>query len=117
LNSAHKLTAAELRRYCHYELFQIGLDELRREALIQRSRREVMPLTQQQRRIASMLADGFSRTEIAAVLGIDKGTIKTHLMEVYRRLDLDDLTFTPRVRLGVYWNCELFQIGLDAIAA
>jgi DNA-binding NarL/FixJ family response regulator len=110
MDAEHTLTAAELRRYSHYELFQIGLEELRR-------RREAGPLTPQQRRIASMLAEGFDRKEIAAELKIDQRTVKSHLSELYRRLGLDDLTFTPRVRLGVYWNCELFQIGLDAIAA
>jgi DNA-binding NarL/FixJ family response regulator len=68
-------------------------------------------------RIASMLAEGFSRTEIGAELGIDQHTIKMHLNGAYKRLGLDDHTFNPRIRLGVYWNCELFQIGLEALAA
>lgn len=104
----------ESKRYVHCDLFQIGLGEL---GCRHRSCQHQALLTPQQMRIASMVAEGLASTEIAAELGIARNTVKMHLSAIYRRLGLDHPSLVPHVRLGVYWNCELFQVGLQEISA
>ena len=107
--SAPVLTPADMR-YFGCELFQIGLRELRSRPWGLLSPTEML--------MAAMIAEGMTLREIAGQLGKARSTIKTQLSVIYGKLGLgqaSDGARDPRVRLGVYWNCELFQIGLQAI--
>jgi DNA-binding NarL/FixJ family response regulator len=75
-------------------------------------------LTPRQRIIAALLADGFTQAaDIAKELNLCERTVKSCLYHIYQRLDIrNDARFLQHVRLGVWWHCELFQIGLTAAA-
>jgi DNA-binding NarL/FixJ family response regulator len=49
-------------------------------------------LTPAERRVVEMIARGASNKEIAAALSISENTVKTHLKNVFEKLDVDDRT-------------------------
>ncbi len=46
------------------------------------------PLSPQERRILDMVIHGRGNKEIAAALGVSEGTVKTHLRQLYRKLQV-----------------------------
>lgn len=74
-------------------------------------------LTPAERCIASFVAEyglGLGPREIARRLGKSEGTVKQQLGRIYRKLGLRGDGKVALVQLAVYWNCEIFQIGLAA---
>jgi len=49
-------------------------------------------LTVQQRKVLSLLASGQNNIEIATALEVSEATVRTHLSEIYRRLDVKSRT-------------------------
>jgi DNA-binding NarL/FixJ family response regulator len=45
-------------------------------------------LTRRQREIAALLAEGLTNREIAAALGLERGTIANHVEHILRRLGM-----------------------------
>jgi DNA-binding NarL/FixJ family response regulator len=62
-------------------------------------------LTQREREILALLADGFGNKQIAARLGISTNTVKTHLELLFDKLDVSTRTeaVTVAARLGLLW--------------
>ncbi len=48
--------------------------------------RGIAPLTNRQRQLMSLVAEGFSNVQIARALGITPDTVRTHLQQIYARL-------------------------------
>jgi two-component system, NarL family, response regulator len=55
-----------------------------------RERTEPVRLTQRENDILSMLGKGFSNKELAHVLGVSTDTVKTHLKNLFRKLNVSD---------------------------
>jgi DNA-binding NarL/FixJ family response regulator len=60
-------------------------------------------LSERQREILQMIADGMSTKQVARDLGITQKTVHNHLNAIYRRLDTQSLTHAvlSAVRLGI----------------
>lgn len=60
-------------------------------------------LTQREREILALLADGFGNKQIAARLGISTNTVKTHLELLFEKLDVSTRTeaVTAAARMGL----------------
>lgn len=60
-------------------------------------------LSERQREILQMIADGMSTKQVARELGITQKTVHNHLNAIYRRLDTQSLTHAvlSAVRLGI----------------
>lgn len=60
-------------------------------------------LSERQREILQMIADGLSTKQVARELGITQKTVHNHLNAIYRRLDTQSLTHAvlSAVRLGI----------------
>lgn len=60
-------------------------------------------LSERQREILQMIADGLSTKQVARELGITQKTVHNHLNAIYRRLDTQSLTqaVLSAVRLGI----------------
>jgi len=60
-------------------------------------------LTQREREILALLADGFGNKQIAARLGISTNTVKTHLELLFDKLDVSSRTeaVTAAARMGL----------------
>ena len=60
-------------------------------------------LTQREREILALLADGFGNKQIAARLGISTNTVKTHLELLFDKLDVSTRTeaVTAAARMGL----------------
>jgi DNA-binding NarL/FixJ family response regulator len=60
-------------------------------------------LTQREREILALLADGFGNKQIAARLGIATNTVKTHLQLLFDKLDVSTRTeaVTAAARMGL----------------
>ena len=60
-------------------------------------------LTQREREILALLADGFGNKQIAARLGISTSTVKTHLELLFDKLDVSTRTeaVTAAARMGL----------------
>ena len=52
------------------------------------SRRQATRLTPREGEILSLLADGHSARQVGASLYISEGTVKTHINQIYRKLDV-----------------------------
>jgi len=65
--------------------------------------------------VAKQLAEGLAGREIARNLGKTHRTVKLQLGNIYRKMNLSDRRVNPYVKLAVWWNCELFQIGLKEL--
>jgi DNA-binding NarL/FixJ family response regulator len=63
-----------------------GLERASRAAV--ETSRPLPSLTQREREILSLLADGLGNKQIAAQLGISPSTVKTHLEVVFDKLDV-----------------------------
>jgi DNA-binding NarL/FixJ family response regulator len=61
------------------------------------------PLTQREREILALLADGLANKQIAARLGISTNTVKTHLELLFDKLDVSSRTeaVTAAARIGI----------------
>jgi DNA-binding NarL/FixJ family response regulator len=72
-------------------------------------------LSPKESKIAALVGEGFRAREIADEFITTEQTIKNALKNIYRKLGLqDDGRICQHVKLGIYWNCELFQRGLAA---
>jgi DNA-binding CsgD family transcriptional regulator len=58
----------------------------------ERRRHPVPPLTPRQRQLLRLLAAGHTNTQIARRLGISEGTVRTHLENIYTRLNVSSRT-------------------------
>ena len=65
-----------------------------------RERTEPVRLTQRENDILSMLGKGFSNKELANVLGVSTDTVKTHLKNLFRKLNVSDRA--EAVREAIY---------------
>ena len=63
-----------------------GLQRASRAAV--EASRQLPSLTQREREILSLLADGLGNKQIAAQLGISPSTVKTHLELLFEKLDV-----------------------------
>ena len=66
-------------------LYQAYLD-------VERRRRPVPRLTPRQKDLLCLLAAGHTNTQIARRLGISEGTVRTHLENIYKRLQVSSRT-------------------------
>jgi len=66
-------------------LYQACLDAERR-------RHPVRRLTPRQAELLRLVADGHTNTQIARRLGVTEGTVRTHLENIYERLDVSSRT-------------------------
>ena len=51
-----------------------------------------LPLTERQRQIILVLAEGITNKEIGRRLGLTEGTVKVHLHRIYRKLGIANRT-------------------------
>jgi RNA polymerase sigma factor (sigma-70 family) len=56
-------------------------------------------LSEAERRVAALAADGFTNRQIARRLHVTASTVEQHLTRVYRKLEIRRRTDLPRVRL------------------
>ncbi|HET9320389.1 MAG TPA: LuxR C-terminal-related transcriptional regulator [Bryobacteraceae bacterium] len=78
--------------------------------------REFIPdLSPVEQRLASMVAEGFPNKEIADEVGTSVQTVKNQLSKLCAKLGVPRYEYATRVKLAVWLNCELFQIGLKEL--
>ena len=72
-------------------------------AVLDRDATSAPMLTQREREILALLADGFGNKQIAARLGISTNTVKTHLELLFDKLDVSTRTeaVTAAARMGL----------------
>jgi len=72
-------------------------------AVLDRDATSAPMLTQREREILALLADGFGNKQIAARLGISPNTVKTHLELLFDKLDVSTRTeaVTAAARMGL----------------
>jgi DNA-binding CsgD family transcriptional regulator len=58
----------------------------------ERRRQPVPPLTSRQKELLHLVAAGYTNAQIARQLGISKGTVRIHLENIYRRLEVSNRT-------------------------
>ena len=58
----------------------------------ERRRRGVLPLTERQREILQLVATGYSNREIAGRLYVSESTVRKHLENIFRRLEVNSRT-------------------------
>ncbi len=72
---------------------------------LDRQRRELEPatLTPRQREVLKLAANGKSANQIASALGVSRDTVKTHLKNIYLRLEVNDRVsaVTKAMRMGL----------------
>ncbi len=73
--------------------------------------------TSREIRIGEMLGEGMTLQEIAARLPEDYRTTKARVARLARKLGIEANSKHTRIMIAIYWNCELFQIGLQEITA
>ncbi len=72
-----------------------------------------MQLSPRETQVAALIAAGYDNSMIAKQLGVGLRTVKMYAANVYAKVGIPFRgRGTSRTRLGVWWNCELFQIGL-----
>jgi hypothetical protein len=74
-------------------------------------------LTPTDRKVAALVGEGFDIPMTAKEMGWSRSTVKHYRTRIFERLEIPGGTRDPHVVLGVYWNCELFQIGLKELFA
>jgi DNA-binding NarL/FixJ family response regulator len=57
-----------------------------------RPHQEVPPLTPQQKRVLTLIAEGLDNDTIAQTLSVSKNTVKTHVREIFQKLGVTDRT-------------------------
>lgn len=69
----------------------------------EKSRSDLSGLTPRQREVLNLIADGKSNKEIASLLGLSDGTVKTHISSILRTLDANNRTQAILVasRMGI----------------
>lgn len=73
------------------------------------------PLSPTQVQIAALVAEGAHLRDITEARRSSMSTVKNQLQEIYRKLGIDPRDKSGMVKLAVYMNCELFQIGLKEL--
>lgn len=48
-------------------------------------------LTQRERQVLDLRAEGLRRKDIAAVMGISDGTVRSHTVAIYRKLEVNNI--------------------------
>jgi DNA-binding NarL/FixJ family response regulator len=80
-------------------------------ALARGARQAAEPLTNRERQIVEMVAEGLSNKEIGRRLDLSEGTVKVHLHNVYRKLGVNNRTalaamaITKRASLQKHLGC------------
>jgi DNA-binding NarL/FixJ family response regulator len=64
--------------------------------------------TGQERRVASLVARGWSNKRISQEVGITEGTVKFYLSRLMQRLDIED-----RYELAMFWNTAEILMDTD----
>jgi LuxR family maltose regulon positive regulatory protein len=59
---------------------------------LKRAPQSAASLTEREKEVLLLAADGLKRNEIADKLGVSEGTIKTHLQNVYQKLEANGKT-------------------------
>ncbi len=63
-----------------------------------------VPLSPRERRVADLVAQGYTNAAIANRLGISHQTVKNYISSIYAKLELRDTRTHPRVALALRWN-------------
>jgi DNA-binding NarL/FixJ family response regulator len=63
-------------------------------------------VTRMQAEILNLLTQGFTNAEIGVAMKINTGTVKHHLGQAGRRLDI-----RSRILLARWWSYPIFRIG------
>jgi DNA-binding NarL/FixJ family response regulator len=69
-------------------------------------------LSSRQLQAIQLTIEGYTERDMAEAMGICLRTAKQHLYMAFDRLGIATIESHARIRLAVYWNCELFQVGL-----
>jgi DNA-binding NarL/FixJ family response regulator len=68
---------------------------------------QVKSLTSKEREVLSLMARAQSNAQIAALLGVSEGTVKTHVSHVFRKLDAHDRAHA----VVIAYRCGLVSTG------
>jgi DNA-binding NarL/FixJ family response regulator len=76
------------------ELLEMALRELSEtaKAHVGSPHHEAPPLTPQQKRVLTLIAEGLDNDTIAQTLSVSKNTVKTHVREIFQKLGVTDRT-------------------------
>jgi DNA-binding NarL/FixJ family response regulator len=80
----------------HKPFFTANVSEALLRSYVKGSKRAVSPLTDRERTIVQLIAEGHSNKEIAQLLGISRKTVETHRAAVMRKLNLSSLAALVR---------------------
>jgi len=80
----------------HKPFFTANVSEALLSSYVKGSKRAVSPLTDRERTIVQLIAEGHSNKEIAQLLGIRRKTVETHRAAVMRKLNLSSLAALVR---------------------
>jgi DNA-binding NarL/FixJ family response regulator len=80
----------------HKPFFTANVSEALLRSYVKGSKRAVSPLTDRERTIVQLVAEGHSSKEIAQLLGITRKTVETHRAAVMRKLSLSSLAALVR---------------------
>jgi len=80
----------------HKPFFTANVSEALLRSYVKGSKRAVSPLTDRERTIVQLIAEGHSNKEIAQLLGIRRKTVETHRAAVMRKLNLSSLAALVR---------------------
>lgn len=75
---------------------------------------EVRPVTERERQVAELMAEGCDVHMIAQELRISLGMVKQYRVRLYRKLGISPggKDYRQQITLGFWWSCELFQTGM-----
>jgi DNA-binding NarL/FixJ family response regulator len=80
----------------HKPFFTANVSEALLRSYVKGSKRAVLALTDRERTIVQLVAEGHSSKEIAQLLGITRKTVETHRAAVMRKLSLSSLAALVR---------------------
>jgi DNA-binding NarL/FixJ family response regulator len=80
-----------------------GLSLAMRRALEQRPAGAVSALTERQRQVLSLIAEGLDNSEIAERLGISRRTVRAHVSSLFERLEVSNRTQAAVTALRSGW--------------
>jgi DNA-binding NarL/FixJ family response regulator len=72
----------------HKPFFTANVSEALLRSYVEKSKRSASPLTDRERTVVQLIAEGHSNKEIAQLLGISLKTVETHRAAVMRKLNL-----------------------------